>query len=226
MIFHLYSHFPNADAETQRRNRVAQLTWKKQLWKELPVQDEDLPKLYVEGDRRFPYVKDLFDVGCRGCSDIDIICYTNADIMVRSDTYSEIAGALQESNAVYCFRRDFNHRIDKPIDDADFVKGVFYPGKDLFAFRVKWWNTYRNDFPDMILAFEAWDAVLQELMDLTNPKGKTALRDLICHEKHSSRWERAENRYTLPGQKLCLTQAALWMRKHGINPSRHGIKAV
>lgn len=224
MIYHVYPYYDPKDPDTIRRNKVAQLTWLRQPWKELPVRDRDLPRLYHEDGRSYFYVKDVFDLACKGAEPSDIVCYTNSDIMVRGDLSMRLAAELQKLNALYCYRRDFHHQVLAPIPDHDFAKGFDYVGKDLFAFRVIWWENARVFFPaDLILGFEAWDAVMQELIDRTNGT-KSGLKDLICHERHASRWEREENRYSLPGQKLCLKAAYMWMIEHGINPGKHGIR--
>lgn len=181
-----------------------------------------MPQLWVEGERKFPFVKGFFDKACFGLADDEIVVYTNADIICRSDCALVLAAALQDSHAVYCFRRDFHRKLLAVPTDPEFVTGTAYAGSDLYAFRVAWWRAYRHDFPEMIFGYEAWDACLRHLIDLTND-GKTEVRDLICHERHASRWEQPENRRTLPGQIHCLTQAFHWMVKHGINPAKHGI---
>jgi len=224
MIHHVFPVFDTTDPETIRRNRVAQMTWKKLSWKDKPVAESDLPRLYREDGKAFYYLKDVFDQGCREVRENEIVAYSNSDIHVRSDACAILAVALQDTNAVYCSRRDFHHRIESPIPDSDYAKGFDYPGKDLFAFRAGWWRAVRDDFPDLILGFEAWDACLQEMIELTNKGSKNSIKNLICHEKHSSRWERSENRYSLPGQKTCLKLAFHWLFAHGVNPGKHGIR--
>lgn len=224
MIVHIFSDFLPSDPEDRRRHLLARETWPRQPWIEKPVPDSKLPRLFVDGNRRYPYVRDIFDFGCEGCADEVIVCFTNSDIFVRGDACQVIAATMQSVEALYSRRRDFHHKLTSVPPDADYVKGHDYPGKDLFAFRVRWWREVREHWPEMILGFEAWDAVMQEIIELTNDKSRCGLRDIIAHCRHSSRWERSENRYTLPGQKLCLRNAYVWMVQHGIAPSKHGIR--
>jgi hypothetical protein len=225
-IRHIYPGYVPRDPDALRRNKVAALTWRGQPWLDCPILDEKLPKLFVEGEKKLPFVRDVFDAGCKGAPDSDIVVYTNSDTQVRSDTCGRLAGALQDSDAVYCYRRDFHHRLEAPVPDLDFVKGVAYPGTDLYAFRVWWWKSYGYAYPDMIVGLEAWDPVMRTLIDMTNPNGKTMVHDLIAHERHNSFWERAENRYTLQGQILCLRNARAWLLKYGFDPDRFHIRAV
>lgn len=226
MIFHAFTSYVPKDTDTARRNRVAQQTWTRQPWTELPVKDEDLPRLWKEEGRLLPYIKDVFDFACKGKDDTDIIVYTNADIMVRGDACAVIAAAMQDTNALYVYRRDFHHRVDAPIPDADYVKGADYAGSDLKAFRVGWWKGVRDHFPDMLLGFEAWDPIMRHLIEMTNPGRVTRVKDIICHERHGSWWEAPENRYRLNGQKYSLRTAYLWLMQHGIDPGKHGIRVV
>src|ERR1700677_1249518 len=221
-MIHAYSQYTPADPETRRRNSLAEQSWRGQHWLELPISDDDCPQMWVEAGRKFPFVKGFFDKACFGLDDQEIVVYTNSDIICRSDCALMLAGAMQDTNACYCFRRDFNHRLTKLPTDEEFKQATPYAGSDLYAFRVCWWLAYRHLFPEMIFGFEAWDAVLRHLIDMTN-HGKTEVKDLICHERHASRWEQPANRRTLPGQIHCLKEAFHWMVRHGINPAKHGI---
>jgi len=222
VIFHLYSHFEPEDPELVRRLAFAQETWKAQLWTEIPVKDEELPRLFEQSQRVVPYLRDLFDYACAIAKDENaIIVQTNADILVRSDACLEIAAAMQDTDACYCYRRDFG-RLVTPLADKDYARGYAYVGSDLHAFRVRWWRKHRDNYPDMAM-FEAYDPVLRHLMDFTNPKGTTRLYDLIAHERHDSAWERPKNRYSWAGQRHNLSLAIAWMKKHGIKPQSHGI---
>ncbi|MDB6110584.1 MAG: hypothetical protein JWR69_2334 [Pedosphaera sp.] len=224
MIHHVYTAYAPSDPDTARRQRIAQATWPRQPWKECPVADADLPRLWQEKGRSFPYLRDLFDAGCQGCRDEDILVYTNADIMVRSDCCAKIAEALQTVDACYCYRRDFHHRVESPIPDADYAKGLDYAGSDLKAFRVIWWRAYREDMPDMLIGNEAYDPVLRQLIDETNgAENGTRIRDVICHERHGSYWENPKHRYTLKSQLHNLGLAKAFFVARGIDPRRFGI---
>lgn len=223
MIYHVYTDYEPGDLETQRRHAVARETWKRQPWQERPVRDDQAGRLWNERGRKFPFVKDVFNVGCDGLRDDDIVVYTNADNMVRSDCCAVIVEALQNVDACYCYRRDFHHRVLSPIPDADYEKGLDYAGSDLKAFRVDWWRRFRDEMPDMLMATEAWDAVMRTLIDEVNDPAVTRLHNLICHERHASYWENPAWRYKLKGQLHNLGLAKAFFMERGINPKQFGI---
>lgn len=222
MIYHVFTQYTPKDPDTVRRNEVAQRTWRLLPWTERPVRDEDLPRMWEEEGRRLPFIRDVFDFAANGLGDHEIIVHTNADIHVRSDACICIVCALQETDAVYCYRRDFG-RLDEPVKSEDYIKGVAYAGHDMTAFRVGWWHQWRQAMPDMILGLEAWDPCIRTLIDATNHGRANLLHDLIAHERHTSYWEDPKNRYRLRGQKLCLDLARKFLRSYGVNPRRHGI---
>lgn len=223
MIYHFYTSYAPSDPDTARRHRVAQLTWPRQPWRDRPIGDAQLPRLWRERGRQYPYVRDLFDAGCAGLPDGDIVVFTNTDILVRGDACPVMAEALQNWDACYAFRRDFHHRFDTPIPDRDFEKGLPYAGSDLAAFRAGWWRDNREEMPDMVIGFEAWDTVLRQLIEETNP-GSEPLRDIICHERHGSYWENPEHRYKLASQRHNLGLAKAFLLERGLVPGNYCIR--
>lgn len=227
MMLHIYTEYQPQDPDTLRRQRVARLTWAKQRWQERPVTDAELPRMWREEGRAFPFIRDILDFGTRHAADTDIGIFTNADICVSTKCAVLAAAALQSTEAAYCFRRDFQHAFDQPIPDSDIGKGQDYAGSDFYAFRVSWWRKQRDDFPDLIAGLELWDACMRLLIDLTNPDKPTKLRDLIYHQRHGgpTHWEHSQNRYRWKGQDYCLRTGAAWLKKHGVNPGVHGVPA-
>jgi hypothetical protein len=187
---------------------------------------EALPRQFEHRGGNRPYIRDWFDAGCEGLGETDIVAASNADVMVRGDLCLKLAACLQESNALYTYRRDFHHRIESAPPDADFIKGNDYPGTDLVAFRAGWWRRWRLQLPDFVLGYEAWDPCFRLLVDQTNPGATTCLRDCIAHERHGgpSHWEHPANRYSWRGQKYNLMLAASFLRRNGVNPRVHGIR--
>lgn len=226
MVIHLWSKLPVSDPETQRRLAIAQSTWGKQEWVEMPIEDATLPRLFKEGSRTLPYIHDLFDAGCAGRVDQDIIVFSNTDIGFCSQACLRIVFALQVNDAGYAFRRDFHHRLLGQPSDDDIARAIDYPGSDVFFFRVHFWRTQKVAMPDMLLGREAWDACLRVLIEETNPTKPLSLPNLIWHEKHggSGHWESDGNRYRLPGQLYNLALAKPFLIKAGKNPQQFGIR--
>lgn len=225
MIVHFYSAYDPRDPATRERMRVAKMTWAMQPWNELPVPDSLLPRMWREEDRAYPYVRDLFDHACWAESPPAnaIMVYTNADVCVRSNCALMVAAIMQDTDAFYSLRRDFNHDFHAPMADGEIANGNAYVGSDFYAFRVSWWRTNRDAFPDMIVAFELWDAVLRHLIAFTNRGRIVSVPDLTYHQRHASWWEQPNNRYRLSGQLHNLKLGSDWMTVRGINPKIHGV---
>jgi hypothetical protein len=205
--------------------QVAQSTWQNQLWRECPVDDASLPRLFRDGGRSYPYVKDLFDFAVKGCGQDEVIVFTNSDICVRSNASSIIAAELQDRTALYSFRRDFAI-LKEPLPDAQIATGHPYAGTDLKAFRASWWKKYRDSMPDMLLGNEAWDSVMRVLIEKTHQGQNLGVDNLIYHEKHPSRWENPKQRYALPSQLHNLRLAYPWFKKQGYRPEQFGVRKV
>lgn len=225
-LFHAYCDYVPRDSETQRRMDLAKLSWKTQPWTEVPLRDGEMPRMFDDGIRKVPYIKDMLDMACNGKSGDDVIVLTNSDIHVRSDISRRIEEAMNNSDAAYCFRRDFHHRITQPIEDHMFVRGHDYAGSDLYVFKVKWWNEHKYEYPDMLNGTEAWDAVMRVLIEKTNWGKKVMMKDVIAHERHGSTWEASANRYSLPSQKHNLRLAWEWFMNRNIDPTRYGLKQI
>lgn len=222
-IYHFYSSYDPKDPAAKARQEVAHMTWGTQLWSELPITDASLPRMWDEEGRRYPYVLDVFDAACAGKRPDDCLIYTNADVCVLCNCALMCASALQETDAFYSYRRDFNEDFHAPIPDDVVLRGNAYSGSDLYGFRVRWWGQWRKDFPDMLIGQEAWDPVLRRLMEISNPGKPVDLPNTHYHRRHDSWWEKSENRYRLKGQLHNLALASQWLRAHGVNPAVHGI---
>ena len=226
-IVHAWSLYAPPDADGRRRHAIAQSTWGKQPWIEMPISDGQLPRLFNENGHNFPFIRDLFDAACLGRKADDIIIYTNADIGMVSNACIRIAIQLNLAEAGYAFRRDLHIKVTHVPPDQDILQWHHYPGSDVFFFRVRWWKKHGSQMPDMIPAREAWDPCLRILIDDTNDHPQMALPNLCWHERHgkpSGYWEDPNNRYTLPGQIHNLRLAKSFMLKQGRNPSQFGVR--
>jgi hypothetical protein len=221
MIYHVYSTYKPKDPNTARRMRLAQITWSKQPWEEIPITDDEV-RCYRDHMGQVPYVRDLIAKGVAGKKPEDIIVFTNSDICVAEACSFKVVMAFQSIDAAYCFRRDF-HKFTEPIPDDQIKRGYPYCGSDFYAFRVGWWLENGPDFPDMLLGREAWDSVLRILIEMTHPKQNVTLHNLIYHERHASVWENPQNRRRIPSQLLNISVARDWMLSFGHNPRSIGI---
>lgn len=217
VVYHVYSEY-QADPETERRQKLARQTWARQGWVELPIAEAALPRRWEEGNRKLPYLKDLFDLAVTNKPDFDIIVYTNSDICVSSHCLERLTFWLAgETGALHSFRHDFT-ALDRPLKCHEVAKGQKYQGTDLITFKVGWWKQIRDKFPDMLIGAEAWDSVMRRLIEITNPNGLVEVPEISYHEVHPSVWFQPENRYTLESQKYNLKLAKEWMAIHGEKP--------
>lgn len=217
VVYHVYSDY-QADPETERRQKLARQTWARQGWVELPIAESALPRRWEEGNRKLPYLKDLFDLAVTNKPDFDIIVYTNSDICVSSHFTDGLIPCLsREVQALHSYRHDFP-TLDRPLQPSEIVKGQKYQGTDLIAFKVGWWKANRDKFPDMLIGAEAWDSVMRRLIEMTNPNSPVELEGISYHEVHPSVWFQPENRYTLESQKYNLKLAKEWIAIHGEKP--------
>lgn len=227
-LIHVYSQYPTSDSDTQRRWKIARETWSSQQWSNFPVSNLSLPRVFTENARELPYIKDIFDFGCVSFDDSVILVFTNTDICVAPDCATRILRWMEDGrDSCYAFRNDFA-KLDHPLTYPEIASGHKYCGADLFAFKVSWWKKHRNNYPDLILGREAWDACMRVLMEATKPdKSKSlALPDLIYHEKHPNGWENPSIRYRLPGQLHNLRRAYEWLRHMKYNPANFGVRQV
>lgn len=217
-MIHVYSDYPSKDDETIRRNRIAYKTWKRQYrygrWVESRVFDKTLSRVFKDSETRvLPYIKDLIGCGVKQAdSDEDIIVLTNADTCFGPYLTRLLIASLKTGDASYAFRRDFK-RVDRELTQHEISRGKQYVGNDLLAFRVRWWEKHKGEFPDMLLGTEAWDACFRHLITETHPKSVRAVTDAIYHERHDTVWE--VQRLTLASQKQNRHLAKAFFKKRG-----------
>lgn len=213
---HVFSEY-DVSGESARRHGVARKTWANAYSKDIrpmPVRNEQLTALFSDSNgRALPYVNDLIDFGfLNGATNVVL---TNADTCFAPSIQS-----ILKPSPTWFPRRDFN-RISAPLTDKQIANGGDYVGTDMFVIPGAWWLEHRSKFPLMILAAEAWDCVLRELMRET---GGSEVRDAIYHERHANNWSTRANRYSLASQKWNLSQAKQFFAKRKIDPSKFGIK--
>lgn len=222
MIIHVYSYWE--DKESERRTSIAKKTWEatyiQEGWIPCPVLDETLPRLFNEGKRKLPYVKDLVNEATKMPG--DYICITNSDTCFAPSLHKRFS-ELPKGNLLHGNRKDFV-RVNSPLSQ-DQVNNCpnNYPGIDIFLFPKAWWLMEAQGLPDMLLGREAWDAILAQAMAFS---GSTCEPNLIYHEQHDSVWQQGGSRYSLPGQLHNISLASEWLRSKNIDPRKFGIRDI
>lgn len=212
MIVHVYQERVEVDADTERRNAVAQSTWKSQGWKERWFTDCHFVRHAgntVKGEKKdFPFIKDISRLGCLGLKDTDILVFTNADTCVARSFTEKALELLETYPALHAHRRDFGS-LEGPLIDNLIPTGDHYPGSDAFVFTAGWWRKWHSDYPDMVSGCEAWDRIFRELV---NKSGGGELKDCVYHERHASNWEK--ERFTNPSNIHNRKLAREWLKKN------------
>lgn len=225
-VNHVYQYFPVTNAETLRRQAVAEATWRHMQsqhvdWTMMPIDMGQLPRSFADSNNRtLPYINDIIESAAAKLSVNDWIFFTNSDTCLTPDVYRDLQRFAATNTPAYFHRQDFG-RINAPMTRAQMQDGRFYVGKDAFWFSKRWWLEHRAEFPDMLLGGEAWDAVLSDIMIRS---GGRIMTHAIYHERHASTWEQSENRYTLASQKFCLDQAKKYFKSVNVDSSLHGIQ--
>lgn len=228
-LVHVFpDYWPQGNHPEERRFRVARQTWldayaSHPAWFSCPVHDCQLPRLFDDQTRSLPYWKDIIDFAAAFHDADDILVISNTDTCFGPKLAEAILAGLATHEGGYTHRRDFK-RLDAPLgSQAALRRGATYSGVDLFAFTVKWWRAHEAELPGLLAGAEGWWACLKVLADESQ---FVMWKDAIYHEKHDSRWSKADNRYALPSQMHCLRLACKFMQQHKVDPAKYGLKAV
>lgn len=207
-LIHLQSVYPATAREAE-----AQLAWWRQYqqgkWISRMVVDSSLPRLFNDGKRHVPYLKDLVSEAWK--SEGQVCVLTNLDVFPVPSATRHIVEAVMKHGACYSYRRDMPAL--KPMDELQIrIDTNVYAGMDLFAFTRAWWNDHGKDFPDLLYATETWDYCLKTLMDSTGAKRFYYLIYHIAHQPECLR-----NKDSL-SQKYNRKLAAAFLKGFNIAP--------
>lgn len=203
-IIHVVNIFEPNVPNDKRRHVLAMKTWdevymRNSMSPHFIYDDEfDRNSSHVGDSKKIPFVKDIIESAARHLTDIDLVCFTNSDICISELCEGKIRNVVNKYGCGFSFRRDYDGKLMKKVNDSDIKKLRWYVGSDLFVFTVKWWKAHRDKFPDFILGKPCWDWVLRCLMGYTvlgtNVFNSTLqehgnvceIQNIIYHEKHES----------------------------------------
>jgi hypothetical protein len=207
-----------------RRNNFAKMTWEHEYqmanWVRVPVRDGELRRssLQVGSKTQVPFVRDLIEKAVNASkssgngSGSDLIVLTNSDTCFARGLSKAILSEINVHPAIASHRYDFNHRLFEFYSPSQAIRGNFYPGCDLFAFTLEWWEQNGSSFPDMLLGREGWDLVLREIIRRTG--GTVWTYGMIYHEAHPSLWFSKGFKDRDPSQLHNIRLAQSFLRKH------------
>lgn len=213
-LVHIQSNFIRADEAA--RVAHAKHLWSNQYlkgnWVLCGIEDTSLPRLFLDGERELPYLRDMIDMAVsKHRSESPIFVLTNTDTLPVPSLTRHLVDTFKKYACAYSFRRDINgiHLLDETTIRTQ-TQG--YAGTDLFAFTASWWDQYRTVLPDLLYGSITWDYCLHNLMDAS--KGKRFCY-LIWHTLHLD--EAAHHRGSRAHEYNC-TVAAPFLRSLGIEP--------
>lgn len=222
-IIHAHSVHADATGSTRRRNQLAEVTWRTNYalgnWTPAPCPDSVLDRFFDDGKRMLPYVRDVIDFSLPADTrPDDLIFLTNADTCLSAALTDQIYNL--DGSLAHFHRRDFGAPMVFPTHPKKVTHGRHYGGTDAFLFPFAWWNKNRNSVPDLVIAGEAWDAVLREMLKKSGAKG---IPNCLFHEEHASLWSNMRYRYSNPMNLYNLKLAKSKLQSMGLNYRGFGI---
>jgi hypothetical protein len=217
-IIHAYSDYPVTSEDEQKRISLAHSTWQREYltgaWVAAPFSAKhSLRSSATLGDSRGHFfLKDIIDHAASLAADDDVIAYTNSDIMLMPGITWEL---LKVTTCACGYRWDFSEPQEfEPTHEDLGTRGSKYVGSDIFAFRKSWWLDVKDQLPDFLVGYEAWDKVFRHLVE--EHKG-AVLDSCIAHVRHSSFWETAENKRRHPCQLYNCNLAIEWLLERNLS---------
>jgi hypothetical protein len=172
------------------------------------------------------FVKDVFDKGIIGLADTDIAFYTNGDICIVPEAAKVLRDKMRDQQCCFSRRVDVSN-ADKPLSRKELEGSHPHCGTDLFAFRVGWWKSIREAFPDLLLGCEGWDFILRHTMLAERPDAEIR-PSIIYHERHQSFWSKTSEIVSNPGQVYARRLCKAWASANGFEDALlpEGVRAM
>jgi hypothetical protein len=160
-IVHAWNDYPYRQSDAQFRHEIAKRSWEEEYkrgrWLPCPVYDAQLTRnaQSIGEPKPLPFVNDIIDAATERAQPDDYICLTNDDtIFVHGLTDLILNGPMQWSS------RWEHAMVKEPLTAETIRKNAWkHVGADIFVFTKRWWLEVRSEFPDMILAREAWQRI-------------------------------------------------------------------
>lgn len=193
-IIHVWNDYPYRAEDAKYRHGIANQSWeseyKKGRWIPCPVYDAQLSRnaQNIGESKPFPFINDLIELAASQAQPDDVICLTNDDTIFLDGLTERI---LQGEPPFWSSRWEHS-KVSGSLNSETIKKNSWkHVGADVFVFTKRWWMEKRAEFPDMLVACEAWDLVLRTLINL----GGGHEEDALCaHIIHQPEWHSPEQR--------------------------------
>jgi hypothetical protein len=220
MIYHIAHVYESNDAEERRRNTVARGSWERLYKKHKNVGRIHVPLVALQrngnsvyGEKPFPFVKDLLDLGAKRIHEDDVLVLTNLDSVLTDDCFRRVENKPQYSHRVN-FLKSLEGR-NYSSTDLGLLEEEPFDGIDLIVIPVEWWLRHRDGVPDLMLGNEGWDWVFRFLIGgydircgqpmFNHNRGKID-PPVVYHEDHSEPYwlrHRLTSKCNLHNRRLC-----------------------
>lgn len=214
-IIHAWNDYPYRSDEAMYRHSVACASWdaeyKKGRWIPAMVCDAQLTRngTSVGESKPLPFVNDIINIACEQAQPDDLIVLTNDDTIFLSG----ITERLLSAEPPFWSSRWEHSKVKRPLDSEAIKRNSWkHVGADIFVFTKRWWMEFGNEFPDMLVAREAWDLVLRTLI---NQRGGHEEDALCAHIIHDPEWHSSALR-ECPGNLFNRDAARGFFRAHGM----------
>lgn len=196
----VYHVVPTVEAKSEsaaRRYKAAQESWRPFHERGavfLPYNDQNALRMFTMGERKLPYLKDAFKIGLEASSgNNDIICFTNADIILTEGFYSALQNRMAVNDFCCSFRMEFEATETTRC-------GYRTHGRDMFAFKRLWLGQHFDEIPDFLIGMGGWDYALSMWFRVLSGRSPESCDPSQCmpdiemeygfvwHERHEAAW--------------------------------------
>lgn len=195
ILFHVWNDYDRDDGGNIHRHTLAKKTWDREyarnpMWMGYPVHINSLSRSSLDvGEKRCtPYFKDAINLAASEARADDIIIFTNDDGLMLDGFTELMIHKVVEHRAIWCPRWELPAGAEQKWGNS---KGYKHCGADVFAFTKQWWDDNSANFPDHLIAFEAWDLNLRTLIEMT---GGVQVEGAVAHYIHQPVWHSSEHR--------------------------------
>lgn len=193
-IIHAWNDYPYRREDAAYRHGIARASWdseyKKGRWISAMVCDAQLTRNgnSIGEQKPLPFVNDIINIACELAQPDDLIVLTNDDTIFLDG----LTERLLSTTPPFWSSRWEHAKVQSKLN-AEAIKHHSWKhvGADIFVFTKRWWMEFGSEFPDMLVAREAWDLVLRCLINLTGGHEEDAL---CAHIIHDPEWHSSEHR--------------------------------
>ena len=193
---HIFAKNQFADPRTLERQARAEATWVD--FDNYGISPSRTGESEGVAEKDVPFVKDVIN---EGLTIADPIIFTNADTSFVIEAPDILESNIMSGKEVLYSNRFDNLRQERHQLSLDRIRKTgqkVHDGADLFLITRNWWGQVEDDFPDLLIGFEGWDAVMKWYMDWEEAKLDPPI---VYHEVHGwaywqmKRFESQGNKY-------------------------------